>query len=308
MILTATGNTYHFEQLRAALEIQFPVHPPADRARLPNQQAPGKGSGKPAKRVHLTDAELPAEHPPGEPVPAEQSAEQELQDVDSLAEVLSVTAQKLRSFTQARGWVQDKGKSKGKGKDKNAGKWNGKPSHTGAYGSQQRPPQPSTSAAAAPVRTSSAPSTSYPARPAPTGTTRPAGPPRSPMTTHVSENNEPSWEQSLYDYVQEPQQEWYGDGEDAADLQYSYDALDHAAEDPYAQTPDASQSYMVYSVPTTYLSAANPAWDALWQQDSFCPTALMVILDTACQRSVCGAKWLKQTPVQMDLVSAPEHE
>eukprot|EP00971_Amphidinium_carterae_P180570 3581410-Amphidinium_carterae.1 len=31
MILTATANTYNFEQLRLALEIQFPVHPPADR-------------------------------------------------------------------------------------------------------------------------------------------------------------------------------------------------------------------------------------------------------------------------------------
>eukprot|EP00971_Amphidinium_carterae_P248072 4925567-Amphidinium_carterae.1 len=193
MILTATSNTYNFEQLRLALEIQFPVHPPADRAR-PQQAPGGKGGKGQPKRVNITDtgepatagegAEAPATSDPNAGPPTAESEEAALAEV---AEVLSVTAQKLRSFTQARGWVRpDKGKGKSKDKGKQQSKHAGSSSSHG-HGQPFRPSSssttpPSHSRPTAPMPPHAAPP---PPRAAPIGTQR------APMHTHVAESLEP---------------------------------------------------------------------------------------------------------------------
>eukprot|EP00971_Amphidinium_carterae_P350126 6491396-Amphidinium_carterae.1 len=285
MILTATVNTYSFDQLRMALEIQFPVQPPADRARPQQPKGAGKQKGQ---RVHITDAEhseqsqasqssdpaVPGRS--GEPAGAEQ-------EVESLAEVLSVTAQKLRSFTQARGWMQkgQKGDKDGKGKGK--GKTGNHPPKTGTPASSGYRAPYTPAAAPRPMGTSATPA---PYRPP--AQSHGAPPYRSPLpTTHVSETApaaDAEWAHSLEEYTQEPEQDWYGDGTEMEE------------QDPY-------NAYVAYTVPSVMV---DRPWHTLWQQQ---PTpSLVAILDTACQRSVCGKRWLQAAPPSLEMRKQTERE
>eukprot|EP00971_Amphidinium_carterae_P348525 6490540-Amphidinium_carterae.1 len=275
MILTATSNVYDFDKLRQALEVQYPIHPPTDRAR-PTPKGPGKGNQP--KRVHITEDGSEWVDPAQASEQPESSAPADDPDaaVAQLAEVLSVTAQKLKSFTQARGWMQkgEKGKSKGKGdgksKDKNKN-------------TQYTPKQPAApTSAATPAPRQQTPAAPYrPPLPS-TGSVRP------PVSTHVTAV-ENEWEQSIEEYLQEPVQEWYAEGEEWYEEPQEY-AQEYAA-------------MVTYSIPSISM---DETWSTLWQHQP--TTSFAAILDTACQRSVCGQKWLRMAPEQISILTKAEKE
>eukprot|EP00971_Amphidinium_carterae_P060060 1188571-Amphidinium_carterae.1 len=127
------------------------------------------------------------------------------------------------------------------------------------------------------------------------------------MHTHVAESLEPVWEQAVEDYCQEPGQQWYGDGQDAPEPEQSYTDADYDNNNYYYE--HTYDTYMVYAVPSIQLvSDITPAWHTLWQNETSDSNLFVAILDTACQRSVCGKNWLQQRAGPLDIVSMPEHE
>eukprot|EP00971_Amphidinium_carterae_P010442 206140-Amphidinium_carterae.1 len=183
-----------------------------------------------------------------------------LHEVEELAEVLSVTAQKLKTFTQGRGWVQ-------KGEKGDKGKGKGKPS--GKTQSKAAAPAPPPAASAYPPRTAPASASAYPPRTAPPAAlpSRPAvqpAAPRYPAATHVTEN---TWEQSLHEYVQEPTEQWYGDDTYAAPAEADYEYADAMEENTayvtYADAMEENTALVTYAVPTLL---AQESWDTMWQQ------------------------------------------
>ncbi|CAE7210372.1 GIP [Symbiodinium sp. CCMP2592] len=112
-----SGQSFEWIPIRDSLLLQYP-----DTLPVPPSQAKGreKGKGKDAKRVHLTEAPDEATGEAAEP----QAEDAELEEISKAMEVLTVTAQKLKSFTQGRRWTDGKGtgstsstgQPKGKGK------------------------------------------------------------------------------------------------------------------------------------------------------------------------------------------------
>ncbi|CAE7445643.1 RE2 [Symbiodinium sp. CCMP2592] len=103
MVLIASGQSFEWIPIRDSLLLQYPDTLPVPP--IAGGQAKGreKGKGKDAKRVHLTEAPDEATGEAAEP----QAEDAELEEISKAMEVLTVTAQKLKSFharTPVDGW------------------------------------------------------------------------------------------------------------------------------------------------------------------------------------------------------------
>eukprot|EP00971_Amphidinium_carterae_P181960 3610779-Amphidinium_carterae.1 len=125
-VLTAARNSYVFEDLRLAAELQFPNQAPNVRGAPGAGGKSGRGGGKGGREALATEVDVVPEQEAAAvhatevgDVPAEAGDEDAMEALCAAAEVLSVTSQKLKAWTLARGWSNP-----GKGKDKGQGKGN----------------------------------------------------------------------------------------------------------------------------------------------------------------------------------------
>ena len=123
--MIGSGHTFAYPSIRDSLLLQYPDTVPVP----PIASGPGKGKGKGDKKgpkqVHV------ASHEEGADDPAEVEDEgKEVAEVTEAIDVLTVTAQKLKSLTQGRRWTGGKGTSKD-GEKGSTSTTKGKPSSSG---------------------------------------------------------------------------------------------------------------------------------------------------------------------------------
>ena len=108
MVLIGSGQSFAYPSIRDSLLLQYPDTLPVP----PIASGPGKGKGKGDKKgpkqVHV------ASHEEGADDPAEvEDEDKEVAEVTEAIDVLTVTAQKLKSLTQGRRWTGRKGSVEG---------------------------------------------------------------------------------------------------------------------------------------------------------------------------------------------------
>eukprot|EP00971_Amphidinium_carterae_P249615 4954620-Amphidinium_carterae.1 len=140
--ISAAG-AYDVEKLRVALDLMFPGSPPPDRLRPKGgKDKGGKGKNNQPQQALATehadaqphenydaegwhDVEQQAAAPEQEPATAPEEVDWHT-EVSNLAEVLSVTAQRLKHFTLNRGWKGHVAGAGAKGKGKSSAGSGGK--------------------------------------------------------------------------------------------------------------------------------------------------------------------------------------
>eukprot|EP00971_Amphidinium_carterae_P351005 6491850-Amphidinium_carterae.1 len=277
-VLTSAGG-YDLEKLKQATELQYGGLPPPVRSQPPpkpgGNRPPHAGTGA-ARRPHAAHvaeelgeeaAAAVAETPEGDPL-------------DAVVEALSVTTQKLKAYTLSRGFVPPQ--SKGKGKD-GKGKSKGKE----AKGDKGKG---TSSSSSSPSTSTSSSSQSGLAQRVSAAATQVATRPRQALAT--------AWEQFVLDYAEE--------ADPVAEENYEeWDYNEYQQNDETADHWDAC--VLQHCSPHSPPLCQSLAWDINFVQREHDHWAITLVLDTACQRSVCSQQMLDQLPLAF-LQQQGEHE